>query len=96
MTLQSHYARMGLPLVGNAFTGCVPRSTAPDSCKPPAKRGPNASTAQQAANALRTNAERAADRLVKATAYQPGTHNYAPNPTPSKPIHRATGAMRSA
>jgi hypothetical protein len=86
---KSHYARMGLPLVGNAFTGCVPRSTAPDSCKPPAKRGPNASAAQQAASALRTDAEREADKLARATAYQPGAHNYAPNPTPSKPVSTA-------
>lgn len=80
---KSHYAAMGLPVVGNAFTGCVPRSSNPGNHNAPAKRGPKP-VAQQAASALRTDAERAADKLAKATAFNKAGGNFTIHPSTSK------------
>jgi hypothetical protein len=81
---KSHYAAMGLPVVGNAFTGCVPRSSKPGTHKAPAKRGPKSTKVQQAASALRTDAERAADKLAKATAFNKAGENFTIHPSTSK------------
>lgn len=93
---KSHYAAMGLPIVGNAFTGCVPRSSNPGSHKAPAKRGPNSTKVQQAASALRTDAERAADKLAKATAFHPTSCNFSIKPNPSKPVNKAGSRFATA
>lgn len=92
---KSHYAAMGLPVVGNAFTGCVPRSSNPGNHKAPAKRGPK-SVAQKAASALRTDAERKAEKLAKATAFHPASCNFSIKPNPSKPVNKAGSRFATA
>lgn len=67
-----NWASLSLPEFGNAFTACRPRSTAINSHRPPAKRGPKPSPNERAAISMETFAERQAKKqraalLAKAT-----------------------------
>ena len=84
----------------NAFTAVLPRSTATSIKAPPKKRGPRPQ-ALRVAITMESDEERAtrlnAARLAKATAYHKmSASSFTLTPHPSRPIHRATGAMRTS
>ncbi len=74
----------------------APPKRQPDTIRPPAKRGPSKSKTQQAASALRTDEERKADKLARATAFNPAGFNFTLNPTPSKTIGAAGSRFATA
>ncbi len=86
----------GLPVHGNAFTGCVPKSTICAPVEPPKKRGPKPSGAAKAAEIaavhskiLRSNRNILAIDSRPVPSREVLAHK-------SKTITRATGAMRTA
>ena len=84
----------------NAFTAVLPRSTATSTKAPPKKRGPRPQ-ALRVAITMESTEERVArlnaSRLAKATAYsKTSAASFTLTPHPSRPIHRATGAMRTS
>jgi hypothetical protein len=74
----------------NAFTACVPRSTAPDSKTPPKTGGRPAKDSQRFVLSV-AKAERLAAQHKSITEFKQGSYSgqFSINPVPSKKIHRA-------